>query len=298
MTSKSKITENLKLTPNETENDILLKIRSRMPHLTKKETKIAEFILYSPSEASIWGLDQIAKYCCVSITTVSRFAGRLGFSSFKGFQVNLARSNPHEETDLDDILFSDESPNQVVRKIFKINCQGLAETESLLDKAALLDVAYAVAKAPRVVLFGIGGSGVIAKDGEIRLSHLGIHAQAFSDVYQMVVASANLTAEDVAIAISHTGQTRHVVSNARRARENGAMVVGITNYSMSPLALACHKLLLTSYRERSIHAAKTSSHLAQLCVMDCLYFLVAQIKAGQIKEKTDQLDQQIHQEIR
>lgn len=283
---------------SKTDQHILLEIRSRLPHLSKQERKIGEYVIKAPADASLLSVEQISRECGTSAASVSRFVNRIGFPSFKSFQVSLARCLPRQHEQVDDVLFSHEPPIQIVRKVFEINRKGLAETEALLDKEALVDIAKALAKARRAVLFGMGGSGVIAKDGEIRLGHLSIEAQSFTDPYQMIVGVSNLSKKDVAFAISHSGHNRHVEECAKIALEKSALVVAITNFAASPLAETCSKVLLTAYPKRAIHAAKSSSHIAQLCIMDCLYFLVAQIKSHGLKRKVDQLEDTISLLIR
>jgi DNA-binding MurR/RpiR family transcriptional regulator len=280
-------------------DDILLHIRSRLPNLSRADGKIADFVLSEPDQISVSSLEEISSRCDTSAASVSRFAGRLGFPSFRSFQIALARRAPIAEDDEDDILFSNAPTDEVIRKIFRINQSGLAETELLLNKSALARIARSVAKSRRVILFGVGGSGVIASDGALRLSQLGICAFAYADSYQALVATSHVAKGDTVILISHSGETKPTLTNLQRARDNGAFVAAMTNYANSPLALlAGDNVLLTVYRERRIHAARTSSHVAQLCTMDCLYFLVAQIKADKMKKKVDALEEEIHREIR
>jgi DNA-binding MurR/RpiR family transcriptional regulator len=268
----------------------LVRIRSEFPDMSTKEQQIARFILDSPKQVSILGQQQISDACDVSQASVSRFAARFGFASFRVFQIALSSSSQGEADSVDDELFTDEPPEQIINKLFEINRLGLRDTESILDKADLIRIAQAIARARQVIVIGLSCSGVIARDCEIRLGHLGVQARAITDPIQMASMVDFLGKQDLLLAVSHTGRTRPVVWVVERAGECGVPTVAITNFSLSPLAQKAQTVLLTAYRERTIHAAHTSSHIAQLCLLDCLYFLVSQIKGVEIHAQVKDIE--------
>ncbi|MFW6256346.1 MAG: MurR/RpiR family transcriptional regulator, partial [Candidatus Sumerlaeota bacterium] len=59
------------------------------------------------------------------------------------------------------------------------------------------------------------------------------------------------------------------------AQNNGAFTIGISNYMRSPLHDVCDVFLCTSFPETHVEAAALSSHLAQMCLVDALYLLMA-----------------------
>jgi len=64
------------------------------------------------------------------------------------------------------------------------------------------------------------------------------------------------------------------VDAIRRAVKRRARTVALTNYPQSSLAVAAEFTLLTSFKEHRIHAAVSSSRIAQMCVIDAIYFLL------------------------
>ena len=151
----------------------------------------------------------------------------------------------------------------------------LADTEALLDSESLVTVAKSIMTARRLCVIGIGGSGLVAKSGAFRLASLGITVLAITDPYEGLLTLSSTTPKDVVIGISHTGRSAIVLELMKLAREKGALAVGITNYSDSTLARNSDFRLLTSFRERRINAAVSSSSIAQLSVLDAIYFLIA-----------------------
>ena len=49
----------------------------------------------------------------------------------------------------------------------------------------------------------------------------------------------------------------------------------MTNYEHSPLAEECEFKLMTAFRENKLSAVFSSSHVAQMSVIDSLYFVLA-----------------------
>jgi DNA-binding MurR/RpiR family transcriptional regulator len=91
-----------------------------------------------------------------------------------------------------------------------------------------------------------------------------------------MTSAAVLTAHDVAIGISHSGETLDVIEPVAMARSQGAVTVAITNYVRSSLAETADLVLTTAARESTLRAGAMASRSAQLTVVDCLYLAVAQ----------------------
>jgi len=282
----------------ESADNLVLMLKSRRPHLKKAEQKIVGFILSNPSKAVELGIRELAEKAGASTASVSRLCAKFGYRSFRQFQLALAQSISGKPSKADDELFSHDAPADVIRKVFALNRVSLEETERILDKQALIKTARWISKAGKVILFGLGGSGMIAKDAEIHMSHLGVEVHAYNDPYQMVVSAAGLGKKDVAVGISHSGQTRSVIESIALCRKSGAKTVAVTNYVESPLAKSADIVLLTSYREREVRSAKSSSRIAQLCILDSLYFIVARLKAGTAKPLVDLIEKRVKETIR
>jgi DNA-binding MurR/RpiR family transcriptional regulator len=77
------------------------------------------------------------------------------------------------------------------------------------------------------------------------------------------------------VGISHSGRTKITVNALQIAQKNGALTVGISNYMKSPLSGCSDHFLCTSFYESRVKVAALSSRLAQLCVIDALYLLLA-----------------------
>ena len=70
------------------------------------------------------------------------------------------------------------------------------------------------------------------------------------------------------------------MEGTRIAHDAGALTVGISNYLRSPLRDASSIFFCTSFPENRVKVAAISSKVAQLCILDALYLLVARHKEG------------------
>jgi DNA-binding MurR/RpiR family transcriptional regulator len=273
----------------------LARVRTRLYDASESVSRIARFIVNSPSEACAFSIKELAEACGVSISSVSRFAKILDYRNFQQFRLDLASSVAKSEIVLED-FGPGVSPEGIIRQVFECNREGLAETLRILDHQTMIRVARIVERARRILIFGLGGSAEVAREAEERFLSLGLTAVALEDPYHQIFGTANIGPKDVAIGVSHTGETSLIVNTIQRARRKRARTVALTNYPQSSLAVAAEFVLLTSFKEHRINAAVSSSRIAQMCVIDAIYFLLgswsgkrATSLANEIELRTKQL---------
>jgi DNA-binding MurR/RpiR family transcriptional regulator len=104
---------------------------------------------------------------------------------------------------------------------------------------------------------------------------LGYPALPVADPYDQIFVTTNVGARDVVVGVSHTGETASTIEAIQTARQRGGRTVALTNYPQSTLAAASEFCLLTAFREHRINAGVSSSRIAQSCVIDSLYFILA-----------------------
>lgn len=242
---------------------------------SRTSTVIAQYLLAHTPEVTNLTISELAKEIGTSVATISRFCNRLGYRNFRTFSLALASSLVNNGSPISDIFQSGDKPGAIVKKAFAINRQSLSDTEAIFKTDDVISVVKLFRRRGKVFLFGIGGSGLIAKIGALRFTALGITALAISDPYEGLLALNSGTKDDVAIGISHTGRSAGTLNLVRLARTKGLKTVGITNYLDSPLAKSVDFLLLTSFPERRVNAAVSSSRISQMCILDVLYFLTA-----------------------
>ncbi len=257
-----------------TEGACLARIRAHLRDAPESQVRVGHFVLDNADRARRMAIEELAAGADTSTATVSRFCRALDYDSYRDFQLDLVTAVAQtEELTLDDFV-AGAPPEVVMGSVFEINRSSLEQTGKVLDRDALVEIVQRIEEAPRTLFLGIGGSGLVAREGAQRFFSLGLTAAAVVDPAEMVFVTANASEGDVVIGISHTGLTTHVIEAVQTARERGAATAALTNYPRSPLAEAAEFRLITAFREHHINAAVSSSRIAQMCVVDCLYFLL------------------------
>ncbi len=126
------------------------------------------------------------------------------------------------------------------------------------DPAEILN--YPVQKEDRIV-------DIPAK---VIMTYIGKQVYFNKDGYMQKVNAKNLTERDVAIGISHTGQSRHTVDALRCAKESGAMTIAITNYQQA-LINKYADIILCTENTQYMYGNAIFSRSAQISLVDMLY---------------------------
>jgi DNA-binding MurR/RpiR family transcriptional regulator len=92
----------------------------------------------------------------------------------------------------------------------------------------------------------------------------------------MLMSAALLGPGDVALALSHSGETEAVLEAAALARENGAAVIAVTNYAASTLARRSDLALCSTAQGSALTGENAAARIAQLNILDAVFVAVAQ----------------------
>jgi RpiR family transcriptional regulator, carbohydrate utilization regulator len=128
-----------------------------------------------------------------------------------------------------EILPEPGSTRDAADTVYRAVETALDKAHASLDWRAVEAAAIAIAKARRVVIYGVGGSSaVMAAEAHNRLFRLDINSIPYSDSYTQRMSAATLGAEDVAIFISSTGRPPNLLDTLELAKHFGATCIGIT----------------------------------------------------------------------
>ncbi|MGO8702395.1 MAG: MurR/RpiR family transcriptional regulator [Candidatus Brocadiia bacterium] len=263
------------MTELENQGACLARIRAKVRDSSKATAKICRFVLESPAIARNMSIEDMSRKCGTSLASVTRFCRGLGYGGYKEFRLDLAVALAQAEPMTLDDFAQGLPPEAIIQRVFECNRQSLVETEKVLNHKTLIAVARRMHRASHVIFLGLGESGRVSETAAQRLTTLGYTALAVADPYDLVFATANVGMRDVVVGISHTGETASIVEAIQTACQRGARTVALTNYPQSTLAAASEFCLLTAFREQRINAGVSSSRIAQSCLIDSLYFILA-----------------------
>lgn len=258
----------------------LARLRGHAQNASESEKQATAYICKNAARIPFVSVHQLAATTGVSVSTLSRLTRRLGYANFREFKIDLAQEMASSPSAVYRGIQQKDSDEAAVRKIFEGNIQSIQNTLKMLNVSHCLRAVKEIQRAERVVCFGVGSSGFVAQEAALRLSLLAIQAEAYSDSYQMLVRAARLHQKQMAIGISHSGRSEETVEALRLARERGAMTLGISNYPQSPLRNVSSIFFCTAFEESGVHAAALSAIVAQICLVDVLYVLLARHGKG------------------
>jgi RpiR family carbohydrate utilization transcriptional regulator len=257
---------------------ILARLREIQPDLSTSEAKIAGLVLAEAARVTRMSLATFASEANVSQPTAIRFCRTLGCDGFPDFKIELAQAlmvgQPfvHGEIGMGDGLAT------VADKIFASSIDALQLARTQLDLNAVERAVSAIARAPRIELFGNGLSSVTAIDASQKFMRLGVPTIHHVDNHLQRMSAATLKPGDVAIGFAYTGRVRDVLMTARMVVEQGATLITVTR-SDSPLARISTIVIGVDTLENTFVYAPMTTRMAQLAVVDVLATAVA-MRAG------------------
>ncbi|MDY3868007.1 MAG: MurR/RpiR family transcriptional regulator [Pyramidobacter sp.] len=259
---------------------LIIKIQNLMPTMSKTERTVTEYIVKHPDEVIYLTIAALSEKVCVSEPTIVRACKRLGFSGYQSLKIALAQDIVKPMEFVHEKISSEDDIKSIVSKVFSGNIQTLKATQEALVYDDIEAAAKEIMNAESVHIFGIGGSGAIAQDLHHKLIRLGIKSDVYTDAHLQAICAAYAKASDVVFAISHSGSSKIIVDNARRAMENGAKIITLTSLGRSPLSKLADISIFTVSAETKYRMVALSSRLAALSIIDTIYTYIAMQSDG------------------
>jgi len=216
----------------------------------------------------VLSLKGLAKECQTSDATVLRFCRSLGYLGFADFKVSLV-PELLRTSDKYRIRARGTNNSETAKEMLQRSFQ--AQMDSTLqncDDAMLASVARHISEADKILTVGLGGSAGVAHIFCDSLGSLGIFSSFSHDRSIIQNAVSTLGDGDVVVGISHSGETEEVVSAVKRARDNGAVTMCITNFSPSELAMAAQYSFVTGVPANLLGSYSCQARLSQLGILE------------------------------
>jgi len=160
----------------------------------------------------------------------------------------------------------------IAKSVFAIEAQAVNQLADRLDNSFAEAVQQILTSSGRVIICGMGKSGIIGKKIAATLASTGTPSffmhpgEAYHGDLGMV------TPDDIFVAISNSGETDEVVKLISFLRDNGNYLIALTGNTNSTLARAAHSHLDIGVKEEAcpLQLAPTSSTTATLAMGDAL----------------------------
>ena len=256
-------------------NEFIRHLQAHYSSLRKSEKKIADYLQQHAEERLDMSITELARRLKVSETTVSRFCRAIGLQGFQDLKLSMAASlnKGAEFKNIPPAIHEGDSTPEIGRKLAESLSDSLAKTQQGLNVEAMDNAIDAIARAKQIYIYGIGGSAVVALAAHHLFTKAGLNCVVYTDGYMQTVSASMIKPDMVALGISNTGITKHVVDAVKIAVKNGAITIGMTSDRQSALAQSSTICLVTplEYMDAPLYGGAIDAKVCQLYLVNLLY---------------------------
>ena len=248
------------------------------------EKKIGDYIIRNPKDIVDVTVGELAVKCQVSEASISRFCKKIGLKGFHHLKISIAKELVNREDNEEysnDI--SIDNKKQSLKSILANKVAELTQTVSMMDTDNLDEILNKINNA-RSVLFAAAGNTIpVAMDGAYKLNQIGIPAISTPVLETQLAYSYNLTADDVVIAISNSGESTGVINIIEAAKQNKAITISITNHDNSSIAKLSEYHITTASLEKMLFDEYCFSRVSATMVIEILYLFLTSMRKDAYK---------------
>ncbi|MGF1682890.1 MurR/RpiR family transcriptional regulator [Photobacterium makurazakiensis] len=245
---------------------------------TPSARRISEFVLKKPADVTKLSIAELSQAVNAGEATIIRFCRTLGFKGFQDFKMELAielsNQNQSEKSILDTDVTADDNAELIGQKLQNTLNNVLTETLNLLSFEALEQVAEQIRKSNAVYFFGVGSSGITAEDAKNKFMRIGYNVDALTNNHFMYMKASLLKEGDLAIGISHSGNSVETSKALQLAKEAGAKTVALTHNPRSTISQYSDWVLVNGNRQGQLQGDSIGTKITQLFVIDLIYTLL------------------------
>ncbi|MEY3951649.1 MAG: hypothetical protein RL320_451 [Pseudomonadota bacterium] len=242
--------------------------------LSPSESKLAQELLENPTRFSRGTAASLAQTVGVSPPTVVRFCRRLGFAGLADFKLSLAESLGASGVPyVHQSVGTRDSMTQIAEKMAETTHQTLQLFARKIDesryKKALDRLEKCLKGRHRLIIFGVGSSGLVSMDAEHKFQRLGMHASAYRDGHLQVITASLCQPDDLVLVISNAGRSADLLEVTKLAQSRGTFTIAITS-SHSPLSQIADLSLAADHAENYDLYSPMVSRILHLTLIDML----------------------------
>lgn len=261
------------------EGSVINQICASMDSFFDTEKKIGDYIVRNPKKVVDMTVGELAKECCVSEASVSRFCKRIELKGFHHLKISLARElvDAKDDGEISGHISVDDMEGSL-RGILSNKMEELRQTVAMIDREELKKILDVINNADTVLMAAVGNTIPVAMDGAYKLNQIGIRAMSTPIWETELGYSYNLTDKDVVVAISNSGESTGVIQILEAAKSRGAVAISITNNARSSAAELSTYHITTATREKLFLDGYCFSRVSATMVIEIIYLLLASMR--------------------
>ena len=237
------------------------------------EQRLARFLLESKDNLVSMNAAELATLAGVSSASVIRFSRQMGYRGYPEFKLDYLSEEKQQKAET---LYGDLSRNdnteQIIAKTRTLFTSAIEKSLDLLQPEVIDQVAEQMFRAKRIVLFGIGSSAIVASDIFHKLVRINKSVLFSPDLHLQLAYAANLTHQDLAIAVTARGNTAEINNMLKAAKESGSITVALTRFGQDDATRIAQYSLPYFYDEQHQQVGIITPQVLQMVTFDALYF--------------------------
>ncbi len=241
-------------------------IKDCEPNFTKVEQVIGKFF-YNNNEQVDFSSKNISNKLYVSEAALSRFAKKCGFKGYREFVFSYV----HDLKEEGNLLPSEKDISIFTRNVQKSYQDILAANFKLLDEEKIRKVASILNEHDRVLVYGLGSSGKVAEEFELRFMRLGLDVSAITDSQVIKMSYSLFNENNVVIAISLSGKTDEILNVIKTAKNHNCKVVYLSSFVSENIEKYCDEVIKVATLRNLDTGTKISPQFSFLVMIDVLY---------------------------
>ena len=262
---------------------LLLNIRSALPYLNPALRRIAAYIVNNPGELRLLTINELAKKCKVSESTITRFVKKIELNSFQELKISIVEelSLTHSENDDADKKFiyegiiRSDTTKDIIDKIILGSIKTIEDTKKKINPVEIKKAVSAIDKSDLLIFYCAGSSCIAAENARLRFNRIGKRCIIYNDNVEQAISASLLSKKNTVFGISNSGRTISTVNALKMAKMNGARTVCITTFEKSPIVqysdIKLFTYTVTSSEGSAFFQESMISKMSQILVLDILY---------------------------
>lgn len=267
------------------EKSVLDIICASLDTFFESERKIGTYIIQHTAKVVDMTVGELAQACGVSDASVSRFCKKIDMKGFHHLKITLAKEISERGKEEEEVSnhISVNDIGQSLKNILANKVTEITQTVSMMDTKQLHKILDKLNTAKTVQFFAVGNTIPVAIDGAFKLNQIGIPAVSGTIWETQIGYTYNMTADDVIIAISNSGESTAVLRALEAARSAGATTISITNSEKSSAAQLSDYHITTATREKLFLDGYCFSRVSATTVIEILYLFLTSMRKDAYK---------------
>ncbi|WP_158598528.1 MurR/RpiR family transcriptional regulator [Notoacmeibacter ruber] len=245
---------------------MLPNIKISAPNMTPTMQRIAAFVLDHPEETTQMSVEELSTHIKVSIASVYRFCREMNYQTFSHLKLAIARELSTQVRD-----GSPDSDGEPAHTLFDEYAEKVRETGSFLNAKTLASVTDLILRSDRIMVVGLGASGIGASFLHYKFSRAGIVCHRPMDMHLATMLASSFGPKDLLIVFSASGATRDIVDICGLATKSKTPIVGITSRRKNPVEKYSTFHLVAVASDSPVTSGSGASVISQIALADSIY---------------------------